>query len=335
MSSAMLGFSGYEVIPASGKHAARPKWKVISLALTLAAIFLIGTGVVQLYAAQRWEIPATEGYSTLLIEYEIVAAQVLGDGVAPEDVVATDADRTVAEQLYQSLPAERAVAELLGEGEHHTDDIAHLSTEEYVETVSLDIAIARALNNAISDTPGESFLLVAGIFLAIILLLAQGGGYVGGAAVAANAARLGRMPGFFSDDRLGIAVIWAISAVLIPVIRQVVVVESYYAFGFVSAFVITSTAVFFVRNDVLDKRGIAPHSAEAKSLRFAGMRGMVASYLMALVLVTQKTEALIAIAAAGATITLFQIYIARGGLKRQTAKEAPPAFMTMDSRSPS
>ena len=28
MSSAMLGFSGYEMIPASGKHAARPKWKV-------------------------------------------------------------------------------------------------------------------------------------------------------------------------------------------------------------------------------------------------------------------------------------------------------------------
>ncbi|HID52887.1 MAG TPA: hypothetical protein EYP41_12745, partial [Anaerolineae bacterium] len=34
MSSAMLGFSGYEVIPASGKHAARPKWKVINTALT-------------------------------------------------------------------------------------------------------------------------------------------------------------------------------------------------------------------------------------------------------------------------------------------------------------
>ncbi|MEO1166280.1 MAG: hypothetical protein AAFV98_21060 [Chloroflexota bacterium] len=39
MSSAMLGFSGYEVIPASGKHAARPKWKVINTALTLAAVF--------------------------------------------------------------------------------------------------------------------------------------------------------------------------------------------------------------------------------------------------------------------------------------------------------
>jgi hypothetical protein len=64
MSSAMLGFSGYEVIPASGKHAARPKWKVINTALTLAAIFLIGTGVVQLYAAQQWRIPATEGYRT-------------------------------------------------------------------------------------------------------------------------------------------------------------------------------------------------------------------------------------------------------------------------------
>jgi hypothetical protein len=81
MSSAMLGFSGYEVIPASGKHAARPKWKVINTALTLAAVFLIGTGVVQLYAAQQWKIPATEGYSTLLIEYEIIAAQTFGKGV--------------------------------------------------------------------------------------------------------------------------------------------------------------------------------------------------------------------------------------------------------------
>jgi hypothetical protein len=75
MSSAMLGFSGYEVIPASGKHAARPKWKVINTALTLAAIFLIGTGRVQLLAAMRWEIPATVGYSTLLIEYELVFGQ--------------------------------------------------------------------------------------------------------------------------------------------------------------------------------------------------------------------------------------------------------------------
>ena len=96
MASAMLGFSGYEVIPASGKHAARPKWKVISVSLTLAAVFLIGTGVVQLFAAQKWEIPATEGYSTLLIEYEIVATQVLGDGVSPADVEVTDADRLAA-----------------------------------------------------------------------------------------------------------------------------------------------------------------------------------------------------------------------------------------------
>ena len=77
----MLGFSGYEVIPASGKHAARPKWKVINTALTLAAVFLIGTGVIQLFAASQWHIPATEGYSTLLIEYEIVAVQSLGEGL--------------------------------------------------------------------------------------------------------------------------------------------------------------------------------------------------------------------------------------------------------------
>ncbi len=115
MASAMLGFSGYEVIPASGKHAARPKWKVISVSLTLAAVFLIGTGIVQLFAAQNWKIPATEGYSTLLIEYEIVAAQVLGDGVTPEDVVVTDADQVAAKELYIGLPAEQAKAELLGE----------------------------------------------------------------------------------------------------------------------------------------------------------------------------------------------------------------------------
>lgn len=92
MSSAMLGFSGYEVIPASGKHAARPKWKTINTALTLAAIFLIGTGVIQLYAAQQWKIPATEGYSTLLIQYEIVAAQTLGNHIDPDQIVVTEAD---------------------------------------------------------------------------------------------------------------------------------------------------------------------------------------------------------------------------------------------------
>ncbi|MCP4363296.1 MAG: hypothetical protein GY796_35295, partial [Chloroflexi bacterium] len=332
MSSAMLGFSGYEVIPASGKHAARPKWKVISMALTLAAIFLISTGIMQLYAAQRWDIPATEGYSTLLIEYEIIAAQTLGNGVTPENVVVTDADRQAADELYQTLPAERAVSQLLGENEHHTDDIQHLSRSEYVETVSLDIAIARALNDAISGTPGESFLFIAGILLAIILLLAQGGGYVGGAAVAANAARLGRLPGFFTNDRIGIAVIWGISAMLIPIIRQVVVVESYYAFGFVSAFVITSTTVFFVRDDVLKKRGIEPGSSEAKSLRFAGSRGMIASYIMAAVLVTQKTDALFVIAIAGAAITLFQFYIANGSFERRSREDVPPEFSPGSSK---
>ncbi len=251
----------------------------------------------------------------------------MGDGVTPQDIVVTPADRTAAEHLYDTLPARQAVAELLGEGDYPIDDIARLSPEEYVDTVSTDIAISRALNQATTGTPGESFLFVAGTLLAIILLLAQGGGYVGGAAVAANAARLGRMPAFFSDDRLGIAVIWGISAVLIPIIRQVVVVEAYYAFGFVSAFVITSTAVFFVRPDVLEQRGISPKSAEARSLRFAGLRGMVASYIMALVLVTQKTEALLVIFVAGAAITLFQIYVAHGGVKRSdAAATAPPAF---------
>lgn len=326
MASAMLGFSGYEVIPASGKHAARPKWKVISTALTLAAVFLISTGVVQLYAAQRWDIPATEGYSTLLIEYEIVAAESLGKGVTPQDIAVTEADREAAAELYQSRLAERAAAELRGEEQVPAGELANLTREEYIATVSDDIATARTLNKAIIGTAGESFLIIAGTLLAIILLLAQGGGYVGGAAVAANAARLGRLPNFFSDDRIGIAVIWGISAILIPIIRQVVVVESYYAFGFVSAFVITSTTVFFVRKDVLQERGIDPNSAEARSLRFAGLRGMVASYIMAVVLVTQKTDALVAIALAGAAITLFQLYIANGGVKRSVREVSPPAF---------
>ncbi len=322
MSSAMLGFSGYEVIPASGKHAARPKWKVINTSLTLAAIFLIGTGVVQLFAASQWNIPATEGYSTLLIEYEIIAAQTMGKGVNPDDIQVTSGDRLAAEDLYRAVPVE----ELFGEDGEPADELAGLSREEFIEEVAYDIAFARILNNATSDTPGQSFLFLAGILLAIILLLAQGGGYVGGAAVAANAARLGRLPGFFIDDRIGIAVIWGFAAVLIPVIREVVIVEAYYAFGFVSAFIITSTTVFFVRESALIERGITPGSAEARSLRFAGLRGMIASYIMGIVLITQKTDALLAIVIFGAAITVFQIYISNGGLGRTEVKHEPPAF---------
>ncbi len=325
MSSAMLGFSGYEVIPASGKHAARPKWKVINTALTLAAVFLIGTGVVQLYAAQRWDIPATEGYSTLLIEYEIIAAQTLGTGVSQDNIVITEADRQAATNLYETREAELSHSEELGE-EHTPDAFTDLSRGEYIDVVAYDLALSRSLERATENTTGATFLVVAGTLLAIILLLAQGGGYIGGAAVAANAARLGRLPGFFQDDRIGIAVIWGVSAVLIPIIREVVVVESYYAFGFVSAFVITSTTVFFVRDDALRERGIEPGSGEAKSLKFAGLRGMIASYIMAIVLITQKTDALVAITVAGAIITLFQIFVANGSLKRLEKDVSLPAF---------
>ena len=238
MSSAMLGFSGYEVIPASGKHAARPKWKVVNTALLLAAIFLILTGIIQLFAARTWAIPATEGYSTLLIEYELA----FGNG---------------------------------------------------------------------------SFLLtLAGLLLAAILLLAQGGGYVGGAAVAAYAARLGRLPRYFANDRIGIAVIWLAAAVFIPAIPTVTAVESYYAFGFVSAFAITSTTVFFVRPWALIQKKILPGTAAARAIRFAGLRGMVASYIMLVILITQKTSALLPITIIATIITLVQFFVFRGGLSR-------------------
>ncbi len=322
MSSAMLGFSGYEVIPASGKHAARPKWKVINTALTLAALFLIGTGIIQLFGAKQWNIPATEGYSTLLIEYEIIAAQVLGGGVEPQTISITDEDIEAAEKLYELQSLERAEEELLGREELPAEELTILSREAFVETVSADIALSRAINQAITGTSGATFLVVSGTLLAIILLLAQGGGYVGGAAVAANAARLGRLPNIFADDRIGIAVIWGVSAILIPVIREVVIVEAFYAFGFVSAFVITSTTVFFVRADAMQEKGIEPGSGEAKSLRFAGLRGMFASYFMMAVLVTQKTEALPVIVISGIAITLFQIFYARGGLRRDESKLA-------------
>ncbi|MCP4421000.1 MAG: hypothetical protein GY805_30690 [Chloroflexi bacterium] len=315
MSSAMLGFSGYEVIPASGKHAARPKWKVINTALTLAAVFLIGTGMVQLYAAQQWNIPATEGYSTLLIEYEINAVQTFGKGLTPEGIIVSNDDLEQAELFYEEQSEE-----------HEGEAFTNLSESHFVEETAYNIAVARAIEEAITGTPGQIFLIVAGTLLAIILLLAQGGGYIGGAAVAANAARLGRLPSMFADDRIGIAVIWGISAVLIPIIREVVVVESYYAFGFVSAFVITSTTVFFVRHEIMRQRGIEPGSAEAKSLRFAGLRGMIASYFMMIVLITQKTDALWVIAIFGAVITLFQYFVAHGGLKRPLLADVKPSI---------
>ncbi len=312
MSSAMLGFSGYEVIPASGKHAAKPKWKVINTALTLAAVFLIGTGVIQLFAAQAWNIPATEGYSTLLIEYEIAATQIFGNGVDEADVVVTDADYEKAEAILE-------------EASHHEGEL-HGTGPLSLDETAFNVAAGNALVEANEGTFGAVFLLAAGVLLAIILLLAQGGGYVGGAAVAANAARLGRLPAMFADDRIGIAVIWAIAAILIPIIREVLIVESYYAFGFVSAFVITSTTVFFVRDDVLLSRNIQPGSAEAKSLKFAGLRGMIASYLMAIVLITQKTDALFAITVAGVLITLIQIFVANGKIGKRKAQPAAPNY---------
>jgi len=135
---------------------------------------------------------------------------------------------------------------------------------------------------------------------------------------------LGRLPQFFEDDRVGIAVIWGISAFFIPIIREVVVVEAYYAFGFVSAFIITSTTVYFVRDDILRSRSIEPGSAEAKSLKFAGFRGMVASYLMGIILVTQKYEALPVIIISGVLLTLFQLYTANGGFKRLASTPVAP-----------
>jgi hypothetical protein len=326
MSSAMLGFSGYEVIPASGKHAARPKWKVINTALTLAAIFLIGTGIIQLFAANQWKIPATEGYSTLLIEYEIDAIQVLGGGVSPDDVNVTEVDRQAAEEFIQTQAIEQALADPDSAEEDLAGAAPELSGVNLVEDVAYGIALNREINNALEGTSGATFLFLAGTLLAIILLLAQGGGYIGGAAVAANAARLGRLPGFFADDRIGIAVIWGIAAVLIPLIRQVVVVEAYYAFGFVSAFVITSTTVFLVRDDAMKTRGIEPGSSEAKSLKFAGLRGMIASYFMMIVLITQKTDALPAIIITGTIITLFQIFYSRGGIKKKAVELPAPAY---------
>lgn len=315
MSSAMLGFSGYEVIPASGKHAARPKWKVINTALTLAAAFLIGTGVLQLVAAKSWDIPSTEGYSTLLIEYEILSVQTFGRGVSPDDIVITEENQLEAEQIYELR---------LGEEADNADHLpAGASHDEAIDELASDIAVAQALENALIGTDAQGILSLAALLLAIILLLAQGGGYIGGAAVAANAATLGRLPRFFLNDRIGIAVIWGFAAVFIPIIREVVVVEAYYAFGFVSAFIITSTTVFFVRDDALIDRGIEPGSAEAKSLRFAGLRGMIASYIMGIVLITQKTDALVAIVIIGAIVTLYQLYYAYGGTKHDDEKITP------------
>ena len=323
MSSAMLGFSGYEVIPASGKHAARPKWKVINTALTLAALFLIGTGVLQLAAAKAWNIPSTEGYSTLLIEYEIVAAQTFGAGVQPADVKVSLGDVAAAERFYDERAGHEDDAAHPREPDASRDVMAPIKRAAAVQEIASDIAVARAIDQALRGGDGQGILSLAALLLAIILLLAQGGGYIGGAAVAANAARLGRLPGFFANDRIGIAVIWGFAAASIPLIREVVVVEAYYAFGFVSAFIITSTTVFLARDEALRDRGIMPGSSEARSLRFAGFRGMLASYGMGIVLITQKTDALGVIVVAAALITVFQLYYAYGGARRDRAKLAP------------
>ena len=99
------------------KRAARPKWKVINTALTLAALFLIGTGVLQLAAAKSWKIPSTEGYSTLLIEYEIVAAQAFGRGVDSTQITVSAEDLSEAERIYESRQFQQRQEALLDNGD--------------------------------------------------------------------------------------------------------------------------------------------------------------------------------------------------------------------------
>lgn len=324
MSSAMLGFSGYEVIPASGKHAAKPKWKVINTALTVAAVFLIGTGLLQLYAASQWKIPATEGYSTLLIEYEMIASQTFGEGIQPDDIIILPEDSAQALRNFNNFtPARLHELEEGLLGHDFVEEASEIELEDAMLLALSEIAAFQRVQADATGAFGTNFLLLAGVLLAIILLLAQGGGYVGGAAVAANAARLGRLPSFFEDDRVGIAFIWGVAAILIPIIREVVVVEAYYAFGFVSAFMITSTTVTFVRDDILLDRGIKPGSDEAKSLKFAGIRGMIASYFMGVILITQKTDALFVIVVSGVVITLIQWLYANGGFSRKERDTSP------------
>ena len=154
--------------------------------------------MIQLFGAYQWQIPATEGYSTLLIEYEIVAAQTMGHGVTEDEIVITNADVAAAEALFAEQALRPALESPAGTIEEPPEEFLDISEEEFVEEVSFDIALSRAITEAITGTFGETFLFVAGTLLAIILLLAQGGGYVGGAAVAANAARLGRLPAMFA-----------------------------------------------------------------------------------------------------------------------------------------
>jgi hypothetical protein len=70
----------------------------------------------------------------------------------------------------------------------------------------------------------------------------------------------------------------------------------------------------------LKKKGIEPGSAESKTLKFAGARGMFASYLMGAVLVAEKTHALYVIVVVGVALTLFQLFVANGGIHKQDVR---------------
>ena len=191
MSSAMLGFSGYEVIPASGKHAARPKWKVINTALTLAAVFLIGTGVLQLGAAKAWNIPSTEGYSTLLIEYEILATQLLGRGVDESAISVGGDELAEAETIYLARLEDADEEARLSNGVVSDAEASEIDRQEEISAIASDLATARAIEGALRGTDGQGILSLAALLLAIILLLAQGGGYVGGTAAASKRGQTG------------------------------------------------------------------------------------------------------------------------------------------------
>ena len=84
---------------------------------------------------------------------------------------------------------------------------------------------------------------------------------------------------FFANDRIGIAVIWSFAALCIPLIREVVVVEAYYAFRIRQR--VSSSPARPSASSATTRIGGSRHRVqdqpEARSLRFAGLRGMIAS----------------------------------------------------------
>ena len=99
-------------------------------------------------AAKAWNIPSTEGYSTLLIEYEILATQLLGRGVDESAISVGGDELAEAETIYLARLEDADEEARLSNSVVSDAEASEIDRKEEISAIASDLATARAQSRA-------------------------------------------------------------------------------------------------------------------------------------------------------------------------------------------